>query len=148
MHTIHMHRRRDANRARNVKLLQIGCSAACFIFAVTLAGAAQNSPPGGALRMDRVVIVTPINETPDANTQMLLHEQQVSHRNFAAANALRKKQISDDTATLIKLALDFKAEVEKTGSEASPAALIRQASDIETLAHNVKEKMKLTAGVN
>jgi hypothetical protein len=83
---------------------------------------------------------------PDANAQMQMHDQQTKTQNYAAANAERKKQIAEDTVKLLKLAADLKAEVDKTGKDTLSLNVIRKADEIERLAHNVKEKMKLTVG--
>jgi hypothetical protein len=85
---------------------------------------------------------------PDANDQMSMHEQQNKKANVAAANLERKKQIADDSAKLVKLATDLKAEVDKTSKDTLSVGVIRKAEEIEKLAHNVKEKMKLTMGGN
>ncbi len=75
---------------------------------VAVTGTAQDSPaPGGPPRMDRVDAPTPINQAPDSNTQMRMHDQQRKQLNFAAANAEPKKQIADDSAKLLKLATDL-----------------------------------------
>ena len=68
--------------------------------------------------------------------------------NAEATNAERKKQIADDSARLLKLATDLKAEVDKTSKDTLSLNVIRKAGAIERLAHDVKEKMKLSAGAN
>jgi hypothetical protein len=60
----------------------------------------------------------------------------------------RKRQITDDSARLLKLASDLKAEVDKTSKDTLSLGVIRKAEEIEKLAHNVKEKMKLTMASN
>lgn len=85
---------------------------------------------------------------PDANAQMSMHEQQGKKANIEAANLERKKQIADDSAKLLKLATDLKAEVDKTSKDTLSLGVIRKAEEIEKLAHSVKEKMKLTMGGN
>jgi hypothetical protein len=85
---------------------------------------------------------------PDANAQMTMREQQQKQQNFEAANAERQKQIADDSAKLLKLAADLKAEVDKTNEDTLSLTVIRKAEEIERLAHSVKEKMKLSVGSN
>lgn len=122
---------------------------ACLVFLSALAGSAQNSPPKtGPLRTDLVDMPTPINQAPDPNAQMQMRDQQSKQQNFAAANAERKQQIADDSAKLLKLANDLKAEVDKTNKDTLSLTVIRKADEIEKLAHAVKEKMKLTVGAN
>ena len=65
-----------------------------------------------------------------------------------AVNAERKKQIADESASLLKLATDLKAEVEKTTKDTLSITVIRKADEIEKLAHSVKETKKLNTGPN
>jgi len=94
------------------------------------------------------IILPEANRPPDANAQMAMREQQAKKQNFDAANIERKRQIADDSAKLLKLATDLKAEVDKTSKDTLSLGVIRKADEIERLAHNVKEKMKLTMGAN
>jgi hypothetical protein len=83
---------------------------------------------------------------PDANAQNDINDQQAKKQSFDAANAERRKQIADDSARLLKLATDLKSEVDKTTKDTLSIHVIRKADEIEKLAHDVKEKMKLTVG--
>ena len=83
---------------------------------------------------------------PDANQIMSMRDQQSKKANIEAANLERKRQIADDSAKLLKLATDLKAEVDKTSKDTLSLGVIRKAEEIEKLAHSVKEKMKLTMG--
>ena len=85
---------------------------------------------------------------PDANEQMKMQEQQNRNKNFEAVNLERKRQISDDSLRLLKLAIDLKTEVDKTSKDTLSLGIIRKADEIERLAHGVKEKMKLTMAAN
>jgi len=88
------------------------------------------------------------NRLPDANDQMKMREQQVQKQNFEAANTERKRQIAEDSANLLKLATELKAEVDKTNKDVLSVTVIRKADAIEKLARQVKEKMKLTVGAS
>lgn len=68
--------------------------------------------------------------------------------NFNAANAARRKELAADSAELLKLATELKAEVDKTTKDTLSLTVIRKAGEIEKLAHDVKEKMKQTTGSN
>jgi hypothetical protein len=153
-----MHRWQNRNRevqlgaARQVEtvLKPVGVTC-CFCLALIFAlhATAQNQvTPGGALRMDRADMATPLNQAPDANTQMKMREQQSKQQNYAGANNERKKQIAEDSQRLLKLAADLKTEVDKTSKDALSLNVIRKADEIEKLAHSVKEEMKLTVGAN
>lgn len=119
---------------------------ACLAAAVTLTGAAQpgqQAPPGSP---DRPYLLPAANRLPDANDQLLMRERQTKDKNFEAANAERKKQIADDSAKLLTLAIALKEEVDKTDKDTLSLSVIRKAQEIENLAHGVREKMKLTVG--
>jgi len=62
------------------------------------------------------------------------------------SNALRKKQIADETEKLLQLATDLKSEVDKTSKDTLSINVIRKADAIEKLARDVKQKMKLSVG--
>lgn len=68
--------------------------------------------------------------------------------NFDAANAARRKEIAADSALLLKLATELKVEVDKTDKDTLSLKVIRKAAEIEKLAHDVKEKMKLSVSAN
>ena len=83
---------------------------------------------------------------PDANAQAALHDIQAKQRSFDAANAERKKQLTDDSARLLTLAMALKAEVDRTDKDVLSTNVLRKADEIEKLAEIVKEKMKMTVG--
>jgi len=86
------------------------------------------------------------NQPPDANQVMLMHQQQTKNQNTEAVNAERRKLIADESALLLKLANDLKAEVDKTNKDTLSLAVIRKADVIEKLARDLKEKMKVSVG--
>ncbi len=85
---------------------------------------------------------------PDANEQNEINQQKTQKENFEAANAARKKLITEESALLLKLATDLKTEVDKTNQDTLSLTVIRRADAIEKLAHDVKEKMRLTVGTD
>jgi hypothetical protein len=132
-----------------------GRTVACFAAAVALAVAAgpgqQQQPMGGqgqapSPNPNRPYLLPEANRLPDVNQQMEMRDQQGKQQSFAAANIERKKQIGEDSARLLKLATDLKAEVDKTTKDTLSLGVIRKADEIEKLAHSVKEKMKLSVG--
>jgi hypothetical protein len=118
--------------------------ATCLALTAALTGVAQNSMPNPDRSIHDPVLTTP----PDANAQMQMRDQQAKQQSFEAANIERKKQIVDDSTKLLKLATDLKAEVDKTDKDTLSLNVIRKAEEIEKLAHNVREKMKLTVGTS
>lgn len=61
---------------------------------------------------------------------------------MSSAIAERRKQIAGDSAKLLALATDLKAEVDKTTKDTLSLAVVRKAEAIEKLAHAVREGMK------
>jgi len=117
---------------------------AAFVFLTATAQPGQQQAP--SLNPDKPYLVPEANRLPDVNDQMKMHQQQAKEQNFEAANAERKKQLANDSAKLLTLAMSLKAEVDKTSKDTLSLNVIRKADEIEKLAHNVKEKMKLTVG--
>jgi hypothetical protein len=87
-----------------------------------------------------------VTRIPDANGQNQVSGQDAKGKDIEAASTERKKQIANDSAKLLKLATDLKSEVDKTSKDTLSLTVIRKADEIEKLAHDVKEKMKLTVG--
>ena len=85
-----------------------------------------------------------LNRLPDANEQERMRQAQTSEQNYEAVNAARKKQVSEESTKLLKLAIDLKAEVDKTGKDTLSLSAIRKADSIERMARDIREKM--TAG--
>jgi hypothetical protein len=123
----------------------------CLAGMAAVAGAAhsgQQTPANPCKPIHPEVLTAP----PDANQQMLMREQQEEQKkgdaSYAAANGERKKQITDDSAKLLKLATELKTEVDKSNKDTLSLSVIHKADEIEKLAHSVKEKMKLTLSQN
>lgn len=57
-------------------------------------------------------------------------------------NTQRQQDIVNDTAKLLDLAQQLKAEVDKSSKEQMSVSVIKKAEEIEKLAKSVKEKMK------
>ena len=132
-------------RGRRRRGRTLACLAALVAFGA-LANPGQNTTPG--MPVHDVFPAPKNNEPPDANARMVMNQKEAQQKNFEAVNAERKKQIGDDSAHLLKLANELKAEVDKTDKDTLSIAVIRKADEIEKLAHIVKEKMKLTVGSN
>jgi hypothetical protein len=65
---------------------------------------------------------------------------QASTTSLDAANAERKKLVADESARLLKLATDLKAEVDKTTKYTLSLDVIRKADEIERMARDVRKK--------
>jgi hypothetical protein len=136
-----------ARAAGQARRLRWGRILACLAVMAALAGAAgpgQKTAPGTPATPE---MPNPqASRLPGAVQQTGTSERQARQQNLEAADAERKKQIADDSAKLLKLATELKAEVDKTTKDELSLSVIRKAGEIEKLAHNVKEKMKLTVG--
>jgi hypothetical protein len=77
-----------------------------------------------------------------------MRERKKAQQNFDAANLERKKQIADDSTKLITLAIALRAEVDNNSNNTLSANEVRKADEIEKLARDIREKMKLTASTN
>jgi hypothetical protein len=64
----------------------------------------------------------------------------------STADSDKKKQIVDESAELLNMALALKAEVDKTTKDTLSLNVIKKADEIEKLAKSVKEKMKQSSG--
>jgi hypothetical protein len=90
------------------------------------------------------ILLPEANHLPDANDKMLMNQAHQKKQNFDVANALREKQINDESVKLLILAKDLKAQMDKLGDNPVPNKLLREAEVIELLAHDVQTKMTLT----
>jgi hypothetical protein len=73
---------------------------------------------------------------PDAKTAKMEKAQRDQ------MNADRQKKLVADTARLLELATELKAEVDKSNKDTLSLDVVRKADAIEKLAHSVKEGMK------
>jgi hypothetical protein len=76
------------------------------------------------------------SEPPDP----MLAKQQADRAR--AATDERQRRIVDDTARLLQLATELKADVDKSNKNQMSLEVIRKADDIERLAHDVKTRMR------
>jgi hypothetical protein len=58
----------------------------------------------------------------------------------------RKQQVADECAYLLKLATDLKTEVDKASKDELSVSVVRKATELEQVAHKVKNGMALSAG--
>jgi len=124
------------------RLALAGLAAGLLLFAITPIasdGMGQNTYPH---------LPPELNRIPYSNQASEINDQQKKKDNFEAANAERKKEIASDSAKLLKLATELKAEVDKTNKDTLNLKVVRKADEIEKLAHSVKEKMQLTVGAS
>lgn len=58
----------------------------------------------------------------------------------------RKDQLAADSAKLLKLATELKADVDKTTKDQLSVAVIKKADEVEKLARKVRDEMKMIPG--
>jgi hypothetical protein len=104
------------------------------VFVVALACTAQDGKPP----------VDSVKATPPAADAKV--QQPNGDKPGNAAITDRKKQIADESAELLNMALALKAEVDKTTKDTLSLNVIKKADQIEKLAKSVKDKMKQSSG--
>jgi len=89
------------------------------------------------------------NRHPDANRILedAMHSTE-NQKRLKELNVQRQKQMTDETARLLALANQLKAETAKGGKETLSMLEVRKAELIEKLAHDVREKMKATVTID
>ncbi len=105
-------------------------------------GGAQNMPTGHIGGLPQ-----PIGQSvgdPPLNGVNGNPEDPDTARRIRLMNVERQKSLVADTVKLLKLANELNAVLAKEDASAPTQAELRKVADIEKLAHNVKEKMKIT----
>lgn len=137
-------------RIHTIKIARLSQKVLTFIICLATLAAFSIAPAAGdGLQESPNVpkrLPPSMDRVPDSNEANQINAQEARRRNFEAINAERKRQITADSARLLKLATDLKIEVDKTGKDELSIFVIRKAEEIEKLAHGVKEKMQLTVG--
>jgi hypothetical protein len=105
-----------------------------MVCALSLQGAGQQSG-----RPQPGVVPNYSAAPPDTNDPAMVRLREQQKR---AEETERHKRMVSDTDKLLELATELKMEVDKSSKDEMSVAAIRNAGDIEKLAHEVKEKMK------
>jgi hypothetical protein len=87
------------------------------------------------------VDTTPANTTPDAAPP-----ESLAQRRAGAAMQERKNQLAVDTAKLLQLANELKAEMDKSSKDTLSLSVIKKADEVEKLARKVRAEMKASIG--
>jgi len=87
------------------------------------------------------------NRTADPNRIMEDSMQTPEARKrLEQLNVLRQKEMTDETARLVRLANEVKAETDKSTTDSLSVVELRKVELIAKLAKSVREKMKATVG--
>jgi hypothetical protein len=132
-------------RKKNARLLRTRSLWLC-LFASLLAIAIMARP---ALRE----VLAQTSSPPAASSQQVTSAAQDSSAQSHAVNPaakqdtrapaltdLRQRQIANDSANLLKLANNLKAEVDKTTADTLSISVVRHAEEIEKLAHKLRTR--------
>jgi type VI protein secretion system component VasF len=90
----------------------------------------QTQPPGSS---------TQAPTSPDENDPVA---RRMATQLALKRNTTRQQEIIDDTAKLLDLAKQLKAEVDKSSKDQLSLSVVKKAEEIEKLAKSVREKMK------
>ena len=66
----------------------------------------------------------------------------------AAAGGVQVERMGSDSAALLKLANELKAEVDKSTKDTLSLAVIRKAEEIERMAHGMKDRYRASVAAN
>ena len=113
-------------RMRSVR--NLACLAVFTFGAVSLA-AAQQPAPGSAAQ-------TPVAHAPATAVAIADTSKPTTPQ------TPQQKQLSYDTAKLLTLANELKAELDKSNKDTLSLSVIRKADQVEKLAHKVRDEMK------
>ena len=118
------------------------CALACCVALAVAAGAglirghAQSRPPAaGAAPGQTAPQQTAPQQTASASAPATAQLENAPPGNSEDA---RKQEITSECADLLKMALDLKAEVDKTTKDTLSVTVVRKASEIEQLARKVR----------
>jgi hypothetical protein len=138
---------RHLNASQRPRLRQSpGATRAAMLMAFFLVlplGGAQNSPTGhiGGLPQP---IGQGVGDSPLGGLNNGSPDDPEQARRIRMLNAERQKSLVADTVKLLKLANELNAVMAKDDASAPTQAEIRKVANIEKLARNVEEKMKIT----
>jgi hypothetical protein len=142
-------------RSASPRRFRLLIAASCAVLAILTASAQTAQPPQST---GNPAVLPNAESKPDASAQAMVTEPQLKPQNFAqqkmqqqnldTANAERKRQLADESAMLLKLTADLKAEVDKTTKDTLSLDVIRKANEIERLARSVKNGTKITMQAN
>ncbi len=98
-------------------------------------GFGQSAPPQQA-----VAAQDASESTEGASTQIAVPESRTKQEIHVSASDERKKKIADESASLLNLANNLKAEVDKTTKDTLSVTVVGEAGEIEQLAHKMRMK--------
>jgi hypothetical protein len=104
--------------------------------AVSFVPAMGQSAAGTAVQNPAPAAQTPDN--PQGSTAKMSPQE--------LADQQRKDQLAADTAKLLQLANELKAEMDKSTKDTLSLSVVKKAEQVEKLAHKVRDEMKVSMG--
>jgi len=132
-----------------VKARTLACLAA--IAAIPFSASVSLSPQNGPVSVNPlphdISNWPPMNPTanPTADANRIMEDAmkaQDNRKRFEQLNLQRHKEMTSDTEKLLALANQLKDETDKAAKDALSMNAVRQAEQIEKLAHSVRDKMR------
>jgi hypothetical protein len=121
-----------------IRRMAVWAAAGGLMLAMGGAGrGAQGTGSGAGAQAQQTVVPGVVPMAPRDEQTASIEEEQAKMRNIE-----RQKRLVEDTAKLLELANELKAEVDKSDKNTLSLAVVRKADEIEKLAHSVKERMK------
>jgi hypothetical protein len=103
---------------------RLACAVLVMFVLTPLIGGAQQSAP------------QPPAAQPAPNVEVAANNQPP-----AAPQTAKQKQLADDTAKLLQLANELKAELDKSSKDTLSLSVMKKAEQVEKLAHKVRDEM-------
>jgi hypothetical protein len=104
---------------------------AVFAFGSISIAAAQQPAQGSAAQ-------APVTQSPAAEAQATV----AATADTSKPTTPQQKQLTEDTAKLLILANELKAELDKSSKDTLSLSVIKKAEQVEKLAHKVRDEMK------
>ena len=134
-------------KPRAVRIPGLLCLGALFAIPLGVAQQGMNSSGNITHNYAGPPMHVAANPLPDANKFMeSTFEAQAARKHFDQLNLKRQKEMASDTAKLVALASHLSSEAGPGAKETISMNSVREAEEIEKLAHSVREKMKSTIG--
>lgn len=131
---------KDATRVRRLSRRCVALLA--FIATAVFLCSAQTGQQAQAPSADRPAQSTESAQPPSIDKPAQAIEDKADEKKSVADDpAERQRQLAADKAKLLKLATELKEEMEKGGTDTLSLGVIRKATQIEKLAHSVKQAM-------
>lgn len=146
--------RKTGLRSAFILLVFAAVAAAACLAQQDAPAAAPSTPPAQATTSsspaaaDKKPDATPDNLAGNATAKTpdpVANETPEQRRQDAQIQA-RKNQLAVDTAKLLQLANELKAEMDKSSKDTLSVNVIKKADQVEKLAHKVRDEMKANLG--